>query len=116
MNCRTFAVSKHVPCILVWDRSYPLRICSWSHRDDSILGHSACKGTELGVLIALVEAALDSMTGAVGKGMLIDGVDKRVSSAAVPWVSKADAVGIVVVGNMEGAVWGTVTNCRHKKK
>jgi hypothetical protein len=41
------------------------------------------------------------MTGAVGKGMLIDGAVEGVASAVAPYVSKADA-GIVVVGNIQG--------------
>jgi hypothetical protein len=34
--------------------------------------------------------------------MLIDGVDEGVSSAVAPYVSKADAAGIVVVGRIQG--------------
>jgi hypothetical protein len=59
-------------------------MCSWSRRDDSIIGCSARRGLELGVLIVLVEAALDSMTGAVGKGMLMNGVVEGVASAVAP--------------------------------
>jgi len=49
-----------------------------------------------GVLIRL-DGALDSVIGAVEEGVLIDGVDKRVSGTAMPWVSECNPMGIAVI-------------------